>query len=81
MRKKTLVILYLLGLTLASLGLASELITVLTICPTSTASTCISVAGPAILVVVLGIISSLAGIVLVLIAWVRILMKQAQRQQ
>ena len=81
MRKKTLVILYLLGLVLASLGLVSELITSLATCPTSTASTCISVPGLAILVIVLGIISSGAGIVLVIIAWVRILMKQAQQQQ
>ena len=80
-RKKTLIILYLLGLALVSLGLVSELITVLTICPTSTASTCISVPGPAILVVVLGSISSLAGLVLFVIAWIRTLMKQAQRQQ
>src|SRR5258708_9094701 len=80
-RKKTLVILYLLGLALVFLGLVPELITILAICPTSTASTCTSLPGPAILVVVLGIISSLAGLVLVIIAWVRILMKQAQQQQ
>src|SRR5258708_27109261 len=78
MRKKTLVILYILGWALALLALASALISIAVIfsqCPTST---CPSPPGPAILGLVLAGILIVAGIVPLLIARVRILIKQAQ---
>src|SRR5260370_14130666 len=78
MRKKTLVILYILGWALALLALASALISIAVIfsqCPTST---CPSPPGPAILGLVLAGILIVAGMVLLVIAWIRILMKQAQ---
>src|SRR5260370_15469353 len=81
MRKKTLVILYILGWVLALLALASALISIAVIfsqCPTST---CPSPPGPAILGLVLAGILIVAGMVLLVIAWIRILIKQAQRQQ
>src|SRR5258708_29610775 len=81
MRKKTLVILYILGWALALLALASALISIAVIfsqCPTST---CPSPPGPAILGLVLAGILIVAGVVLLVIAWIRILMKQAQPQQ
>ncbi len=81
MRKKTLVILYILGWALALLALASALISIAVIfsqCPTST---CPSPPGPVILGLVLAGILIVAGMVLLVIAWIRILMNQAQRQQ
>src|SRR5258708_12176184 len=79
MRKKTLVILYILGWALALLALASALISIAVIfsqCPTST---CPSPPGPAILGLVLAGILIVAGMVLLVIAWVRMPLKQAQR--
>jgi len=78
MRKKTLVILYLLGLALALLALAISIAVIFFQCPTST---CPSLPGPAILGVVLAGILTVAGTVLIAIVWIRILIIQAQQQQ
>jgi hypothetical protein len=82
MRKKTLVILYTIGSVLSVLALIAEIpIIVWSVQCSNGTSVCAGLPIPAILGIVLAALFILAGSVLLLIAWIGMLVKQAKQQQ
>jgi hypothetical protein len=79
MRKKTLVILFILEMMLSFLAFLALIPTIALIQCIN--GVCTSLPGPAILRLVLGSLLILAGSVLHIIVWIGMLMKQAKQQQ
>lgn len=81
MRKKTLVMLFILGLILECVALVPVVMGIAAISSQCSNGTCTTVPGLAIFGFILAGILSLAGTVLLAISWIGVLIKQAQRQQ
>ena len=81
MRKKTLVTLYILGWIAAFGAIASQILSLKVITSQCPNNTCTSLPGPAILGLILGAVLTLVATVLIIVTWIAVLIKQAQRQQ